>query len=69
MATFGGFRFAIYPRRGGQWPELGTADDRQWIGRFLGRIHALGGARRFEHRPRLSPEAMGRDSVGLPARR
>ena len=61
--SYGGFRFAIYPRRGGQWPELGTADDRQWIGRFLGRIHALGGARRFEHRPRLSPEAMGRDSV------
>jgi Ser/Thr protein kinase RdoA (MazF antagonist) len=63
VACFGGYRFAIYPRRGGQWPELGTEDDRQWIGRFLGRIHALGRARRFEHRPRLSPEAMGRDSV------
>jgi Ser/Thr protein kinase RdoA (MazF antagonist) len=63
VATYGGFRFAIYPRRGGQWPELGTADDRQWIGRFLGRIHALGSARRFEHRPRLSQEAMGRDSA------
>lgn len=63
VATFGGFRFAVYPRRGGQWPELGTADDRQWIGRFLGRIHALGAARRFEHRPRLSAEAMGRESV------
>jgi Ser/Thr protein kinase RdoA (MazF antagonist) len=63
VATFGGYRFAVYPRRGGQWPELGTADDRQWIGRFLGRIHALGRARRFEHRPRLSPQAMGRDSA------
>ena len=63
VAQYGGYRFAVYPRRGGQWPELGTEDDRQWIGRFLGRIHALGRARRFEHRPRLSPEAMGRDSV------
>jgi Ser/Thr protein kinase RdoA (MazF antagonist) len=63
VATFGGFRFAVYPRRGGQWPELGTADDRQWIGRFLGRIHAVGATRRFEHRPRLSVEAMGRESV------
>jgi len=63
VAVFGGFRFAVYPRRGGQWPELGNEDDRQWIGRFLGRIHAIGSTRRFEHRPRLSPQAMGRDSV------
>jgi Ser/Thr protein kinase RdoA (MazF antagonist) len=58
-----GFRYAIYPRRGGQWPELGTPDDRQWMGRFLGRIHLVGARGRFAHRPRLSPEAMGRGSV------
>jgi len=58
-----GFRYALYPRRGGQWPELATEDDRQWIGRFLGRIHAVGSARAFRHRPRLSPQAMGRDSA------
>ncbi len=63
VAVFDGFRLAVYPRRGGQWPELGTEDDRQWIGRFLGRIHALGAAHRFEHRTRLSPEAMGHDSA------
>jgi Ser/Thr protein kinase RdoA (MazF antagonist) len=63
VPVFGGYRFAIYPRHGGQWPELGTEDDRQWIGRFLGRIHAIGATRRFEHRARLSPEAMGRESV------
>jgi Ser/Thr protein kinase RdoA (MazF antagonist) len=63
VPVFGGFRFAIYPRRGGQWPELGTEDDRQWIGRFLGRIHGVGATRRFEHRARLSPQAMGRESV------
>ncbi|MGQ0430460.1 MAG: serine/threonine protein kinase [Gammaproteobacteria bacterium] len=58
-----GFRYAIYPRRGGQWPELASEDDRQWIGRFLGRIHAIGATRAFEHRPRLSVAAMGRESV------
>ena len=58
-----GFRYALYPRRGGQWPELGTPDDRQWIGRFLGRIHLVGGSRAFEHRARLSPAVMGRESV------
>lgn len=63
VPVFQGFRLAVYPRRGGQWPELGNEEDRQWIGRFLGRIHAVGASRRFEHRPRLSPEAMGRQSV------
>jgi len=58
-----GFRYAIYPRRGGQWPELATEDDRQWMGRFLGRIHLVGARRAFEHRLRLSVEAMGRGSV------
>ncbi len=63
VPVFGGFRIAIYPRRGGQWPELGTPDDRQWIGRFLGRIHLVGAAKAFEHRARLSPAVMGRESV------
>jgi Ser/Thr protein kinase RdoA (MazF antagonist) len=63
VPVFGGFRLAIYPRRGGQWPELGTEDDRQWIGRFLGRIHAIGATRGFAHRPRLSPQSMGRESA------
>ena len=58
-----GFRYAVYPRRGGQWPELGTEDERQWMGRFLGRIHMIGAQRRFEHRASLSPETMGRGSV------
>ena len=63
VPVFGGYRLAIYPRRGGQWTELGSEDDRQWIGRFLGRIHLVGAAGHFEHRTRLSPTAMGRDSV------
>jgi Ser/Thr protein kinase RdoA (MazF antagonist) len=63
IPVFAGFRLAIYPRRGGQWPELGTPDDRQWIGRFLGRIHLVGASRAFEHRARLSPAVMGRESV------
>jgi len=63
VPVFGGFRLAVYPRRGGQWPELGTPDERQWIGRFLGRIHLVGGAGRFVHRPQLSVASMGRGSV------
>lgn len=61
-----GFRYAVYPRRGGHWPELGTKDDRVWMGRFIGRMHAVGRARTFEHRPRLSVAshvAQARDTV------
>jgi Ser/Thr protein kinase RdoA (MazF antagonist) len=58
-----GFRFAVYERRGGRWPELGTADDRVWMGRFLGRLHAVGAVRRFAVRATLSREELGRKSV------
>jgi len=55
-----GFRYAVFPRRGGRWPELGVSDDREWVGRFLGRIHAVGRAARFQERTRLSLEDLGR---------
>lgn len=54
-----GYRYAVFPRRGGRWPELGTSDDREWVGRFLGRIHAVGRAARFHERTRLSVEELG----------
>lgn len=55
-----GFRYAVFPRRGGRWPELGTSDEREWVGRFLGRIHAVGRAARFQERTRLSLDELGR---------
>jgi Ser/Thr protein kinase RdoA (MazF antagonist) len=55
-----GFRYAVFPRRGGRWPELGTAEDREWVGRFLGRIHGVGRAARFQDRARLSMDELGR---------
>ncbi|HWG68010.1 MAG TPA: serine/threonine protein kinase [Steroidobacteraceae bacterium] len=57
-----GFRYAIFPRRGGRWPELGTSDEREWVGRFLGRIHAVGRAARFHERGRLSMDDLGRNA-------
>jgi Ser/Thr protein kinase RdoA (MazF antagonist) len=49
----GGFRFAAYPRRGGRPPELEDSKTLEWIGRFLGRIHATGAVRAFKERPAL----------------
>ena len=56
------FRFALFERKGGRWPELGTRTEREWMGRFLGRIHAVGRRQRFRHRDSLDIERMGEDS-------
>ena len=57
-----GYRFAVFPRRGGRWPELGTTAEREWVGRFLGRIHGVGRAGRFLERPRISVADLGRNA-------
>jgi Ser/Thr protein kinase RdoA (MazF antagonist) len=63
LHVFAGYYFGIYPRRGGRAPEIDDPNQRAWIGRFMGRIHALGGVRSFMHRPSLSPERLGHSSV------
>ena len=63
LFEYQGFRFALFKRSGGRWPELGDPDNLKWIGRFLGRIHQLGCARTFQHRPSLNPQTFGRDQV------
>ncbi|MGD8569052.1 MAG: serine/threonine protein kinase [Gammaproteobacteria bacterium] len=58
-----GYRFAVYSNCGGRWPELDDPDKLMWIGRFIGRIHALGKARDFEHRPRIDIDSYGWSSL------
>ena len=60
LHAFSGFRFAVFPRRGGRAPELGDPATLEWIGRFIGSIHAEGAAKRFVERPALDPETFGR---------
>jgi Ser/Thr protein kinase RdoA (MazF antagonist) len=59
LHEFEGFPFAVYPRRGGRPPELEDPKVLEWIGRFLGRIHATGAARAFKNRPALGIESHG----------
>jgi Ser/Thr protein kinase RdoA (MazF antagonist) len=58
-----GFRFALFPRRGGHAPELDDPDTQYRLGQFLGRIHALGATRPFAHRPAITPSAYGDESL------
>ena len=57
-----GFSVALYPRRGGRRPQLDDPNTLQWIGRFLGRIHAVGATAPFVHRETLSIETFGEAS-------
>jgi Ser/Thr protein kinase RdoA (MazF antagonist) len=59
---YGGFDFALFTRRGGHPPELDNPDNLLVLGRTLGRIHAVGASREFEHRITLGPERMAVES-------
>jgi len=54
-----GFRFAVYPKAGGRAPELDRQETLEWMGRFIARIHAIGGVRAFRHRPAIDLESFG----------
>ena len=56
-----GFRVALFPRRGGRAPELDDPAVLGWLGRFLGRIHAIGANKPFAHRPDLTIRSFGEE--------
>lgn len=62
LREYQGFRFALYPRQGGHAPNLDDFDQLLTLGRVLGRIHALGEARPFAHRPTLDVQSFAVDS-------
>ena len=61
LPRFAGYRFAVYPLCGGREPDLDRRDTREWLGRYIGRIHAVGGAERFRARPALDIAAFGEE--------
>lgn len=65
LLHFNNYRFALFPRRGGRSPELDNLEHLEQLGRMLGRIHAVGRLRPFEHRLRLDVSSYGR--AGLAA--
>lgn len=59
LHLFEGFRFAVFPKQGGRAPELEDSNTLEWMGRFLGRIHAVGALQPFRHRPVLDIASFG----------
>lgn len=56
LLEYDGFRFSLFPRRGGRSPDLDNPDHLLVMGRFLGRLHQAGKTRAFEHRRALGIE-------------
>jgi Ser/Thr protein kinase RdoA (MazF antagonist) len=54
LGQSGPFRFAVFPQRGGQAPDVSVEDTLYRLGQWLGQIHNVGAARKFSHRPDLS---------------
>jgi Ser/Thr protein kinase RdoA (MazF antagonist) len=65
LACLSGHRYAVADRCAGREPELETPGTLARIGRFIGRLHAVGRRRPFEHRHHLDPERDGARALEL----
>lgn len=59
LHQFSGFRYALYPRRGGRFPDLEVPDTLLRLGHFLARLHLVGERMPFRHRPAIDIERLG----------
>lgn len=62
LFRFRDFRFAFFPRRGGQAPDLDNPDNQLMLGRLMARVHAIGATDNYHTRPSLDIKSFGRDS-------
>ncbi|HBX57011.1 serine/threonine protein kinase [Pseudomonas neustonica] len=65
LFEFAGFRFSLFKRFGGRAPEFEDPDHLLMLGRLVGRLHAVGAMRPFEHRPELTVQSFGVDSLAF----
>ncbi|MET0231058.1 MAG: serine/threonine protein kinase [Rhodanobacteraceae bacterium] len=63
LLTEAGYRYAIYPRRGGRAPELESAEQLAWMGRLLARLHGVGSRARFRERGTVDATTFVRDAA------
>ena len=56
------YRFGVCERMAGRAPELDDPEVRRWLGRFIGRLHAVGAKAKFQSRITLDVESYGSSS-------
>lgn len=59
LHEYQGYRFALFPRRGGRILELENLEHLEWMGRFIGRLHAVGACQPFQYRLQLNLSTYG----------
>ena len=52
-------RFALFPQHAGRAPELDHPETLEWMGRFIGRIHAVGALASYVERPSITLQSFG----------
>lgn len=52
------YLFAVFPCRGGRIFEVDNLNQLEWMGRFLGRIHAVSATKKFDYRATISTDEM-----------
>ena len=63
LTSYRGFRFSLFPRKGGRTPDIDDLDNLFILGRLLGRMHAIGALAPFKYRPTIDVETFGKESV------
>ncbi|GAA0811443.1 serine/threonine protein kinase [Colwellia asteriadis] len=58
LFEYQGYHFAVFPCRGGRIFEVDNLDQLEWMGRFVGRIHAVSAQKPFVHRPSFTCDEM-----------
>jgi Ser/Thr protein kinase RdoA (MazF antagonist) len=56
------YRFGVCERLAGRAPELGDPDVLRWLGRYIGRLHAVGANARFAQRMTIDVASYGEAS-------
>lgn len=59
LHTHQDYRFTLFPRQGGRALELDNLEQLEWMGRFIGRLHAVSACQPFQHRLTLDVTSYG----------
>lgn len=62
LFEFEGFRFALFPRQGGQSEQIERLEDFEQMGRLLARLHQTANCMESDARPTVHPQAFARET-------
>ena len=65
LHSHGDLRFAVFPRQSGRAPEFDSGQVLEWMGRFIGRIHAVGALKPFTCRPEINIQTFGEEPLSF----